>query len=61
MEEKIRLIRMYECQNADDGIVRNKIMTGRFRGQQILCEYAEAFQSCGFRKDGAGCVLNELE
>ncbi len=61
MEEKIRLIRMYECQNADDGIVRNKIMTGRFRGQQILCEYAEAFQACGFRKDGAGCVLNELE
>ena len=61
MTEKIKLIRMYECQNPDDCIVQNKIMTGRFRGQQIHCEYAEAFQACGFMQDEAKCILNELE
>ena len=60
MEQKIQLIRLYECQNIKDGIVKNKQKTGAFRGEQYGCAYAEAFGSYDFIHDGQRCIFNEL-
>lgn len=60
MDEKIKIIRTYECQNFDDSMVENKKEIGSFRGRQTGVKYAEAFNRCGFIKAGGKCVLDEI-
>lgn len=60
MEDKIRLIRSYRCQNKNDCLVKNKLLDAAFRGNQIHVKYAEAFaaflpgngnKTCIFQKE----------
>ncbi len=60
MEEKIELIRLYECQNINDSIVANKLQIAEFRGLQGQCQYGEAFSCSGIRRENTRCILNEL-
>jgi len=60
MDAKIKLIRMYECQNQNDSIAANKRQIAEFRGLQGQCRYGEAFSDSGFRRENTRCILNEL-
>ena len=62
-EEKMRLIRLYECQNAEDGMCKEEMRNSRNRAIRMWPfrsdGYAEAFAPFGGRAQGP-CVFTEI-
>jgi len=44
INEKIKMLRLHECQNQDDRMVKLILKQNEFRGLEVSCAYAEAFK-----------------
>lgn len=62
-DKKVELIRKYECQNVNDGIVQNKYRDGKFRGSQLWPtedgRVAEAYSLFQVPRQGTKSIFDE--